>query len=338
MKRFLKPRASLAPGSMSLVLGVAGILLGPMAIPHAVASSPLADEIVREDPVPTELCANAHFVTSDERAHHLFRRAIEDRGGAFLGVGTDQNYLMAAWARPELIIMMDFDPVVVDIHRIYRAFMLRASTPQEFVALWQDKARTEARAALAEATGDEKLLRRLEQTLTRYAPNVRRRLTWMHRHHSKLGVPTFLGDAAQYEFLRQAFTEGRILLVRGDLTGDATLTDIGAVLTRRGVPMRVLYLSNAEKYFDYTPQFRGNMLGLPMDDQTVVLRTSGVPGDEWTGDGFYRYFVQSGPHFRAWLERTPPLKNVNPIRKKRTKGTEQGLYLLSDPPPPRSPR
>ena len=39
----------------------------------------------------------------------LFRPAVKDKGGLYIGVGTDQNYLLGAWARAEALVLMDFD-------------------------------------------------------------------------------------------------------------------------------------------------------------------------------------------------------------------------------------
>jgi hypothetical protein len=44
-------------------------------------------------------------------------------GGAYLGVGSDQNYTVAAAARSELMFLSDIDRSVVDLHRVYEVLI-----------------------------------------------------------------------------------------------------------------------------------------------------------------------------------------------------------------------
>ena len=132
------------------VLRVAGIaaLLMTVAWPGARAEAPanalepaqrkrLAS--ITPDPEPPQLVRDSHYVISNEDRPHLFKGSLDDVGGALVGVGTEQLYVYAGWARPKVIIPMDFDQVVVDLHRIYGLFFLVADTPEDFVSLWSKK-------------------------------------------------------------------------------------------------------------------------------------------------------------------------------------------------------
>ena len=90
---------------------------------------------VEPDPKPDKLTRNSHYWVSDEKRHDLFREAIADKGGVFIGLGTDQNYLMAAWAKPEVLIPLDFDQMVVYLHYAFRVAFLNAKTPKQFIEL-----------------------------------------------------------------------------------------------------------------------------------------------------------------------------------------------------------
>ena len=70
---------------------------------------------------------------------------------------------------------------------------------------------------------------------------------------------------------------------------------------RVGLPIRTLYLSNAEQYFKYTTNYKENMRSLPFDEKSQVLRTVGKRTDA-SPDGFYEYIVQRGENFSAWLD------------------------------------
>src|SRR5579883_1489971 len=100
------------------------------------ASTVTAFRNVRDDRPPAHIVRGIHYVVSNENRHYLFRDAVRGKGGVFVGVGTDQNYLMAGWARPEVLVLLDFDQVVVDLHRVYRLAFLNAETPAAFMKLW----------------------------------------------------------------------------------------------------------------------------------------------------------------------------------------------------------
>ena len=100
--------------------------IGP--IPKAWAD---AFNAVRADPKPDKLTKDSHFFVSDEQRHDLFRQDVKNLGGVFIGLGTDQNYLMAAWARPEVLVPLDFDQMVVNLHFAFRVIFLNAKTKEE---------------------------------------------------------------------------------------------------------------------------------------------------------------------------------------------------------------
>ncbi len=77
------------------------------------------------------------YVISNEGARHVFEPHIRNLGGAYLGVGGEQGYTFIAWARPELVWLLDYDPTIVMMHQVHEAFISRAATPDEFRALWR---------------------------------------------------------------------------------------------------------------------------------------------------------------------------------------------------------
>ena len=169
--------------------------------------------------------------------------------------------------------------------------------------------------------------------LRRARRSVERRLGVISRTAGEAGVPTFLDDAAQYAHLVALFRAGRVFAVRGDLTATRSMADVAAAARAAGVPVRVVYLSNAERYFRYTPAFLENIRGLPFDERTVVLRTAG-PGSRRLGraDGHYTYFVQSGEDFLAWLA-SPGGRSVHRVLREGQPVPEvTGLYTIGGPP------
>src|SRR5690606_26050555 len=87
-----------------------------------------------------------HYVAGNEKTLHAFYSSIADVGGGYVGVGSDQAYLLIGWARPEIAWLTDYDPDVIDVHEIYRLCILASETPEEMLALWDKTARPQLHA------------------------------------------------------------------------------------------------------------------------------------------------------------------------------------------------
>ena len=299
------------------------------AAPPLPESWPALRARVRADPPPEELTRGKHYILSDEHRHDLFRHDIEGLGGIFIGVGTNQNYMMAAWAQPELLVIVDFDQVIIDLHKVYRVAFLDAETPAAFLAFWtrERSARQHAgeRIRATYRAGDER--QAVMAAFNEYRPNVAWGLGEVIKRTQALGITTFLDDPDQYAAVRRLFQEDRYLFVRGDFTGKRTLADMGKLAGELGLAVRVLYLSNVEQYFAWgRGRFRPNMLGLPMDERSVVVRAYGW-GESRTADHNYRYYVQPGQIFHAWL-RDRKFRTVRAMLASEQATEIEGFYRL----------
>jgi hypothetical protein len=272
----------------------------PSATPVPAAS---LDAVVAElraltpDPAPEHTTNDVHYLISNERRHDLFRPDLDDLGGVMLGVGSDQSYVMAAWSHTELLVIVDFDQKVVDLHAIHGALMGAAPTVEELRRLWSDEGADDARAVLERAF-DEPARRQLLLDLYDEAREaVDGRLRRLARRYEELGVHSYLDTPEQYRFIADLHAHGRVVALRGDFIVDGLLREIARVLTEHQQRVKVLYLSNIEQYFTYRRPFRDNMLALPFDDDTLVLRT--LPARP----AGFQYILQSGDDFRTWIRK-----------------------------------
>lgn len=311
----------------------------PAAAPPAPAPEPpaFAGASIRSDPPPQQLIKSSHYWISNEHSHFVWHAPLQALGGAYLGVGTDQNYLLAGWSRPELLLLVDFDEAIVDLHRAYRVAFTASATPEAFLELWSQAGADAHAAHIVAAFPDPALQARVLRARRIARPLVHKRLRKTLRLYKERGIPTFLDDPAQYGHLRKLWQEDRALAVRGDLTGDATLVDIAAALRAAGLTLAVLYLSNAEQYFDYVPGFRRNVLALPMTERSLVLRTLG-----WQGHGFiageqYHYNHQPGLDFAAWMRVSAVERSGHLLRRKRATDVHGVSILDAAPVPGRRP-
>lgn len=288
---------------------------------------------IRSDPAPAELVHDSHYWISNEHSHFVWHAGLQGLGGAFLGVGTDQNYLLAGWARSELLLLVDFDAAIVELHHAYRVAFETCETPAEFMRMWTKAGADVHTARIVEAYPEAETQALVLRAQKRARTIVHARLRKTLALYAARGISTYLDDQAQYDHLRQLWRDGRVYPIRGDLTGDATIVDAGAALKATGLPLKVLYLSNAEQYFDYGPSFRRNIIALPMDERSQVLRTLG-----WRGHGFvegeqYHYSTQSGANFAAWMRSSRVLSAGRMLAHKRKTPTA-GVSVIEAAPPP----
>jgi hypothetical protein len=292
---------------------------------------------VRSDPPPTEIVRNSHYWVSNEHNHQLWYPSIDGVGGALIGVGTDQNYLLAGWARSSVLILMDFDSKIPVIHEVYAYMFSISATPEEFhnrwsrvyhedsaeklkvyfTALMTPKAQEEARSKKLDDTKSKRYIKRRVSRLVQERVNIYkmtrgllwRRLGKTKKKYLQLKIPTFLSDQDQYDHIRSLWAGGRVLAIRGDLTAEYTMLDIAKALTEMGEQLNVLYLSNAEQYFKLPPSYRRNIIAQPWGEKSVALRTMG-----WGSLGFfdedeqYHYNVQLGANFVTWMKQSRTTK------------------------------
>lgn len=316
-----------------LLVALGCLLWTSAGIAKGWTSEPLADKWVQKleatpaDPRPDELSANAHFAISDERRHDLFADGIKDKGGALIGVGPEQNYLLAGWAKPEILILMDFDQFVVDLHDIYRLVFLEAKTPEEFQAIWRGKGSISVDELIRREVKDADKQAALLKVSKRSRKLVSSKIRALEKYARKFRYEYFLQNADMYDGIRALYQQNRVFAVRGDLTASQTLKSLSATLREMKVPVRVLYLSNAEKYFPWVEGYRDNMRALPFDAETAIIRTAGW-GESTAAedDPLYMYLIQSGDNFRAWIN--TKIKNWSPMLSRRGRAIDKGFYRI----------
>lgn len=252
------------------------------------------------DPEPEEITRGTHYWVSNEDGHWVTREHIADSGGVYLGVGAEQNYLLAGWSRPEVMVLLDFDQQIVNLHFGYGALFTAAETPEEFLALWDEDRLDEVHSLIWQILEGEEA-DAVHETMGQTIDRCGRRLRRLQEHYEALGVPSFLTDRTVYEFVRGMWTSGRVFPVRGDLTADGTMLAVAEVARTNGLPMRTMYFSNAEQYFEYEAQFTANIVAQPYDDRSIIIHTRQYSGWDFAEDDDYHYALQPGANFVAWL-------------------------------------
>ena len=277
--------------------------------PHPDRSKALAR--IPTDPRPPALTRNNHYFVSNEYHNQVFYRDAKPLGGVYVGVGSEQNYVFASWYRPDVMVLMDFDQMIVDLHAAYEVAFLKAPDVATFRALWGRKGRKLMHRHIQEHFASQPAVARGAWRAYRWARVwVSSHLRRARRRYLARGVPTFLTDPEHYAFIVRMLKEGRVRRVRGNLLGPRTMAGIGAAARELGLPVRLVYLSNAEQYFKYSTRYRSNIAALPFDDRTIVLRTLARNKKE------YWYVTQPGKTFKHWLQ-TTNVRRVKSMLRRR---------------------
>jgi len=243
-----------------------------------------------------------HYVKSNERRHDTWFPYVKDLGGAFVGVGPDQCYTVAAAQGAELMFLLDIDHMVVDVHNNYEVLIEASETPEQLHQRFSAAEQDASVALLEEAYTDvdDKTRRHRLQTYKASRETIFRHLKHVIARHQGDEQTSWLSNADHYKHIRTLFQNDRVRVMDGDLTGKDTMTSIGVATTKLEVPVRVLYLSNAEEYYKYTKQYLANVAGLPGDDKSVVLRT--IYNKEWEhADSLWNYQVQPLANYQEFL-------------------------------------
>ena len=290
------------------------------------ASDREALEAVRQDPHPVETTRGMHYVVSNEMRQYHFRAAIDHLGGVWVGVGADQNYTMGGWARPSLLVLMDFDQVIVDLHAVYRVAFLEAESPEKFLKLWHRKNRKRFVELIKKTYSDDRRRRIRALNALRLARRaVVIRFGKLLKSCSTAQQAFFLTDPEQYAHLRELYLTDRVLALRGDLTSRWAMRGLAEVLKQQNRIVRAVYLSNAEQYFGYSKNFRRNLRAQPIDEWSLVLRTRPTGAE-------YTYILQWFHNFKRWLA-LPGVRNVRFIvPRKQVNWRQPLLQVLSEPP------
>jgi hypothetical protein len=276
------------------------------------------------DPHPAQIIRGVHYWIGNEDRIDVFApslRALRGQGGVHVGVGAEQNWVFAGWSRPDVIVLMDFDQAIVDLHHVYLAAFALASSRHEFRALFVDEGAAALRAAVVQRLPAGAARDGALEALAIARPRIVRRIGRLVAHLPARRVSSFLTDDDDYAFVRGLVVAGRVFVVRGDLTGPGTMKAIASACRTAGLAVTSLYMSNAEQYFDYARRTRDNLSGLPWAADGLVMRTHGditldaaddtpplaaVEADleflpaRKPKDRFH-YNVQTGPSLRAFL-------------------------------------
>lgn len=269
------------------------------------------------------------YVKSNERRAFIWADTIRNRGGAYVGVGSDQNYSYAALSKAELVWLIDYDPDVVALHHLNRLFTIKGETREDFIQHYHPRQARSSVALIKEEYADHPDLKHFLYVYELYRKQLYD-YYWSRSRPTGRAVETeWLRNPELYAHVRLLWQQDRIWPVKGDLTKHA-LASIGAAATKLGVPVRTYYTSNAPNVWSgrLIENYKNGVLSLPMDRRSIVLQTffSYPTGFGGPVEHHWHYNVQSGLEHQE-LMRRPGFSNVRELVYRRIDGGDSDLTL-----------
>ncbi|MEC7986900.1 MAG: SUMF1/EgtB/PvdO family nonheme iron enzyme [Myxococcota bacterium] len=271
------------------------------------------------------------YITSNEGRSYIVQSHLERLGGAYVGVGADQNYTFSALAQSRVVWLFDYDPDVVAQHEINIALLKESPSASEFVEKYNPSNHKETRDDLARTFANhperEYFLAHYQNSYRTLYPHYRRLL-----QNPKRNRKNWLRDAELYAHIHTLAKHKRMIPVKGDLTGKKAMRSIAKAARTVGIPIRIIYTSNAPEVWNgvLTPDFRANLAALPTDRASIVLqsfiRETGY-GDK---EGKWHFNVQHAPDFQMRIA-NPSYDHIFQIVKDRMPASDSALTISGLP-------
>ncbi|MDX1959970.1 MAG: SUMF1/EgtB/PvdO family nonheme iron enzyme [Leptospiraceae bacterium] len=291
-------------------------------------SKPYTSPIECRDPVS--------YVKTNEARSYLFAPYIKNLRGGYVGVAADSNYTFIAHAKSEFVWLMDFDFVIINLHKMIRAYVLESPTPNDFAEKFNPRNKQASLEILRRYYPNSPDLGVMERNQIRFNESL-------YGHYKSLltkvaNEPEFgwLRNKEAYDYIRHLYQMNRISIHGGDLTKNKTLFSIGESAKRLGVKIRILYPSNAEEFWKFGDGFRKSILNLPFDEGSVVIRTIHeypwhVTDRKGGASGFWHHVIHGAKNYQKKLL-LPDYNTIDQFKNDRIFPTEmQDLSTIDLP-------
>jgi hypothetical protein len=281
-----------------------------------------------------------NFTSNEPFADQAASLAARRHGGAYLGVGPEQNFSYIVATRPAIAFVIDIRRQAVVQHLLFKALFELSADRAEFLSrlfsrpkpqgprdqplqrLWDALpagAGTETDRYLANradvtrhltvthgfalSADDLKSLDYVYEAFFKLGPAISyqgfstRQLTTGNLDFTKLSLSldaggvarSFLGSEDNFRVMKDLHQRNLFVPVQGDFGGPKTLRSIGEYLRVRKILVNAFYISNVEQYlFGQSSSkdidvnggwraFYANLATLPIDDDSLLVRTPAVP-------------------------------------------------------------
>ena len=242
-----------------------------------------------------------HYVTSNEKYPYYFKPYVKNLGYGYVGIGADQNYTLIAWARSSIVWLMDYDIVIVWVHKVHRAFILNSPTAQDFMSFWKKQNAKKSLKLLRRLYKGEKDLWGILRVYRRYRGKIERVFKKEFARKNRKLFENWLTTPKHYQYIRKLYQLNRIRLMPGDLLKHNTLKGTAIAAKKMGALVRIVYTSNAEENWPFPKHYRNYFKPMPFDKYSIIVRSLSDPHWRTKKYSYFHYNLQSAQDYKRKL-------------------------------------
>ncbi|MFN3604715.1 MAG: hypothetical protein ACK4UJ_08405 [Leptonema sp. (in: bacteria)] len=214
-----------------------------------------------------------YYLTTNERRLDVFYPFVKNLRGGYVGVGTDQNLILISWVKPDYAYLIDFDYIAVSINQLHLLFLSHSHNFIDFKSFWLKKNQKKGIELIQKTFLDEeeqKIFLKVYKMGLNVLPERFQELEILSK---KFTLISYHNNQEDFEFLKNLIQKNRIQALLGDINGNVIFRKIGDASKKLCIPIRTIYLSNAEEYYRYPQSFRENIFNLSIDESSLIVRT-----------------------------------------------------------------
>jgi len=159
------------------------------------------------------------------------------------------------------------------LHKILKALILKSETPEIFVERFQRGHQKSTIEIIRAAYGNDPNYEHMKFVFFKYRKRVYPFYKKNLRPNRKLGDFGWLRNIKAYRYTRLLYLQNRISISPGDMLKDKRIRSIANSAKKLGTKIRIYYPSNAEEFWKFNNNYKQNILSMPFDQASIVIRT-----------------------------------------------------------------
>ncbi|MEK9154342.1 MAG: hypothetical protein AAB798_02615 [Patescibacteria group bacterium] len=225
---------------------------------------------------PSSAFRGGDFITSNEPSLFEVFPYLQHCKGALIAVGSDQALDFAVNTNCARIVALDSSPAVsattrafLEIGRRHHELFKKYPTPDEFIAYVSPKnVRWTIEMLASQFFRDD--IRHIESNI-----ESNKLKQYLSLKSKQSAYRSWVTDEASLARIVSMYENGRLIPIRGDLEGRHSLKSISLQFEKDGIPIDVIYLSNA---INNRAWYRNMRTTMHVHDDTIIICTD-LPRD-----------------------------------------------------------
>ncbi|MBK9293601.1 MAG: hypothetical protein IPM57_04025 [Oligoflexia bacterium] len=218
------------------------------------------------------------FITPNEFQVNPYAQILNNKTGAFIGVGSFRLFNNSQHGNFQTIISLDYSNSITGFNRELAEILLRSENRNIALArVLQIEPEDLSKKAWSPRFYQWLFSQVTLEDEDTYGREGLPRALWNWKNeHPRQWKSTIFGSDENFKKAKERSKEGKYVFVTGNLIGSVSMTSIARSLKASRIPVTAIDLSNSLEYFNNKTQFQklaSNIQQLPLSKDAVVLLT-----------------------------------------------------------------